>query len=138
MKRIYHDQKSKEHNILQWKLNQLVLKHHLHVVFLLIRHELQCKLFVMNFISISATYLKRKLNTVDVDHVSMDISCSEPIAECAHSNTNSKAPKSAMTMKFINMSLHLLRFIETIKTFKLLKKILMQILNYLKRVLRKK
>ena len=45
----YDGQKFKEYKLLQIKLNQLVLKHHLHVVFLLISKELQSKLFVKNF-----------------------------------------------------------------------------------------
>ena len=33
------------------------------------------------------------MNSVDKDQVSMDISCNEPAAKCAHSEANSKAPK---------------------------------------------
>ena len=42
-------------------------------------------------------YLPREeqLNSVDVDQISMDISCSEPIAKHAHSETNSKAPQTS-------------------------------------------
>ena len=33
------------------------------------------------------------MNSVDKDQVSMDISCNELVAKCAHSEANSKAPK---------------------------------------------
>ena len=41
-------------------------------------------------------YLSKEehLNSVDVDQISMDISCNEPIAKRAHSETNSKTPKN--------------------------------------------
>ena len=53
------DWRNQEYKILQRKLNQLVLKHHLYVVFVLIRQELQCKLFVMNSTSISTICSKK-------------------------------------------------------------------------------
>ena len=38
---------------------------------------------------------EEQLNSADVDQVSMDISCSEPVAKRAHLESNSKAPKSS-------------------------------------------
>ena len=81
---------------------------------------------------------EEQLFNVDIDQISIDIYCSEPIAKCVCSETHLQSPQNQQwLMKFINMSFHQLRLFETIKTFKLLKKNPMQVLNYLKRVLAK-
>ena len=38
---------------------------------------------------------EEQLNSVDLDQVSMYISCSEPVAKCVHSEANSKASKTS-------------------------------------------
>ena len=81
---------------------------------------------------------EEQLNSVDVDQISMDISCSEPIAKPACLETNSKAPKTSNDYEIYKYVLPSAKMDLTVKTFKLLEKKPVQVLNYLKRVLMKK
>ena len=64
-------------------------------------------------------YLSKEgqLNSVDVDQVSMDISCSEPIAKCACSETNSKAPKTSNDYEIYKYVLPLAKIIWNYQNF---------------------
>ena len=64
-------------------------------------------------------YLSKEgqLNSVDVDQVYMDISCSEPIAKCACSETNSKAPKTSNDYEIYKYVLPLAKIIWNYQNF---------------------
>ena len=64
-------------------------------------------------------YLSKEgqLNSIDVDQVSMDISCSEPIAKCPCSETNSKAPKTSNDYEIYKYDLPLAKIIWNYQNF---------------------